>query len=311
MFWNALERSLSGSPVLRDDFGMLWNVLECSGMFWNVPSLAALFWGIVLECSGMLWNALECSGTFWNALECSGTFPPRQPCYLRDWEMQVHFKIHGQGKKNLNGDGFAIWYTKDRMQPGKGCGDTWGHLGQLGTAWGQPGDTWDRAWGHLGHLGTPGTGLGDTLSRVWGHLDAKNSLFPSRTRFREQGQLPGAGSVRGHLSQRGEAAGGSEEEVQPWKPGTASRLPTDPREFPGRPERPGEPARNAGEGGDGWDSFGIHRDPSGWSQWILSGFLGMKEFGIHRDPSGWSQWILRGFLGMKEFGIHQDGPSGF
>lgn len=45
-----------------------------------------------------------------------------QPCYLRDWEMQVHFKIHGQGKKNLNGDGFAIWYTKDRMQPGEGSG---------------------------------------------------------------------------------------------------------------------------------------------------------------------------------------------
>ncbi|KAL7981352.1 hypothetical protein Chor_002248 [Crotalus horridus] len=42
----------------------------------------------------------------------------RVPCYLRDWEMQVHFRIHGQGKKNLNGDGFAIWYTKDRMQPG-------------------------------------------------------------------------------------------------------------------------------------------------------------------------------------------------
>jgi len=34
----------------------------------------------------------------------------------------VHFKIHGQGKKNLNGDGFAIWYTKDRMQPGKAAG---------------------------------------------------------------------------------------------------------------------------------------------------------------------------------------------
>ncbi|XP_041441195.1 uncharacterized protein LOC734646 isoform X1 [Xenopus laevis] len=42
----------------------------------------------------------------------------RVPCYLRDWEMQVHFKIHGQGKKNLNGDGFALWYTKDRMQAG-------------------------------------------------------------------------------------------------------------------------------------------------------------------------------------------------
>lgn len=33
--------------------------------------------------------------------------------------MQVHFKIHGQGKKNLNGDGLAIWYTKERAQKGK------------------------------------------------------------------------------------------------------------------------------------------------------------------------------------------------
>lgn len=33
--------------------------------------------------------------------------------------MQVHFKIHGQGTKNLNGDGLAIWYTKERMQKGK------------------------------------------------------------------------------------------------------------------------------------------------------------------------------------------------
>ncbi|XP_070621542.1 VIP36-like protein isoform X1 [Erythrolamprus reginae] len=55
----------------------------------------------------------------------------RVPCYLRDWEMQVHFKIHGQGKKNLNGDGFAVWYTKDRMQPGPGFGskDTFIGLG--------------------------------------------------------------------------------------------------------------------------------------------------------------------------------------
>ncbi|XP_044781526.1 VIP36-like protein isoform X4 [Bubalus bubalis] len=41
-----------------------------------------------------------------------------EPCFLRDWELQVHFRIHGQGKKNLHGDGLAIWYTKDRMQPG-------------------------------------------------------------------------------------------------------------------------------------------------------------------------------------------------
>lgn len=42
-----------------------------------------------------------------------------QPCHLKNWEMQVHFKIHGQGKKNLNGDGLAIWYTKERMQKGE------------------------------------------------------------------------------------------------------------------------------------------------------------------------------------------------
>ncbi|XP_013859133.1 lectin, mannose-binding 2-like a isoform X2 [Austrofundulus limnaeus] len=42
----------------------------------------------------------------------------RIPCHLKDWEMQVHFKIHGQGKKNLNGDGLAVWYTKERMQKG-------------------------------------------------------------------------------------------------------------------------------------------------------------------------------------------------
>lgn len=35
--------------------------------------------------------------------------------------MQVHFKIHGQGKKNLNGDGLAIWYSKERMQKGERC----------------------------------------------------------------------------------------------------------------------------------------------------------------------------------------------
>uniref|UniRef100_A0A672NH54 Vesicular integral-membrane protein VIP36-like n=1 Tax=Sinocyclocheilus grahami TaxID=75366 RepID=A0A672NH54_SINGR len=45
-------------------------------------------------------------------------FPSLQPCYLMDWEMHVQFKIHGSGKKNLHGDGFAIWYTKDRLHPG-------------------------------------------------------------------------------------------------------------------------------------------------------------------------------------------------
>eukprot|EP00063_Salmo_salar_P016086 XP_013990921.1 PREDICTED: VIP36-like protein isoform X5 [Salmo salar] len=40
----------------------------------------------------------------------------RIPCHLRALELQVHFKIHSQVMKNLNGDVLAIWYTKERMQ---------------------------------------------------------------------------------------------------------------------------------------------------------------------------------------------------
>ncbi|XP_078087416.1 vesicular integral-membrane protein VIP36-like [Mustelus asterias] len=47
-------------------------------------------------------------GSIWN----------RVPCYLKDWELHVQFKVHGTGKKNLHGDGLAIWYTKDRLSPG-------------------------------------------------------------------------------------------------------------------------------------------------------------------------------------------------
>ncbi|KAM9744542.1 lectin, mannose-binding 2-like b [Menidia menidia] len=42
----------------------------------------------------------------------------RIPFFLRDWELKIHFKIHGVGKKNLNGDGLAFWLTKERMQNG-------------------------------------------------------------------------------------------------------------------------------------------------------------------------------------------------
>ncbi|CAB1320033.1 unnamed protein product [Coregonus sp. 'balchen'] len=41
----------------------------------------------------------------------------RVPCYLRDWELQVHFKIHGHGKKNLNGDGIALWSCIWKHEP--------------------------------------------------------------------------------------------------------------------------------------------------------------------------------------------------
>ncbi|KAG8578541.1 hypothetical protein GDO81_010526 [Engystomops pustulosus] len=47
-------------------------------------------------------------GSIWNSM----------PCYLKDWELHVHFRIHGAGKKNLHGDGFALWYARDRLQPG-------------------------------------------------------------------------------------------------------------------------------------------------------------------------------------------------
>lgn len=51
-------------------------------------------------------------GLLWNSV----------PCSVRNWELQVHFKVHGKGK-DLYGDGFAIWYAKDRMVPGQVFGN--------------------------------------------------------------------------------------------------------------------------------------------------------------------------------------------
>jgi len=39
------------------------------------------------------------------------------PCRFRNWELQVQFKVTGT-TKDLFGDGFAIWYAKDRMIDG-------------------------------------------------------------------------------------------------------------------------------------------------------------------------------------------------
>lgn len=33
--------------------------------------------------------------------------------------MHVHFRVHGAGKKNLHGDGIALWYTRDRLVSGR------------------------------------------------------------------------------------------------------------------------------------------------------------------------------------------------
>ncbi|XP_071050402.1 vesicular integral-membrane protein VIP36 [Onthophagus taurus] len=47
------------------------------------------------------------SGALWNTI----------PVQIKNWELQVHFKVHGKGK-DLYGDGFAIWYAKDRLVSG-------------------------------------------------------------------------------------------------------------------------------------------------------------------------------------------------
>ena len=47
------------------------------------------------------------TGAIWN----------NQPVWSRNWEMQIQFRVTGT-KKDLFGDGFAIWYVRDRMQTG-------------------------------------------------------------------------------------------------------------------------------------------------------------------------------------------------
>lgn len=47
------------------------------------------------------------NGSLWNNV----------PCFARDWELRVHFKIHGN-HGNLYGDGIAIWYTDDPRATG-------------------------------------------------------------------------------------------------------------------------------------------------------------------------------------------------
>lgn len=41
---------------------------------------------------------------------------------MHNWEILIHFAVHGQGK-SLFGDGFAVWYTKERGQSGPVLGN--------------------------------------------------------------------------------------------------------------------------------------------------------------------------------------------
>ena len=40
---------------------------------------------------------------------------------MTDWEIQFQFHVHGTGKE-LFGDGFAMWYAKDRNELGSAFG---------------------------------------------------------------------------------------------------------------------------------------------------------------------------------------------
>lgn len=46
-------------------------------------------------------------GAIWNKV----------PCRVRNWEVQLQFKVTGT-TKDLFGDGFAFWYARDRMVDG-------------------------------------------------------------------------------------------------------------------------------------------------------------------------------------------------
>lgn len=47
------------------------------------------------------------SGAIWNSV----------PCMTQNWEININFKVSGKGKE-LFGDGFAIWYARDRLVTG-------------------------------------------------------------------------------------------------------------------------------------------------------------------------------------------------
>lgn len=47
----------------------------------------------------------------------SGAIWSTFPCYVRDWEIHLQFKVHGHNSRFF-GDGFAFWYAKDRNTMG-------------------------------------------------------------------------------------------------------------------------------------------------------------------------------------------------
>ncbi|TSR04290.1 VIP36-like protein [Bagarius yarrelli] len=89
----------------------------------------------------------------------------RIPFYIRDWELQVHFKIHGQGKKNLNGDGLALWLTKERMQIGTSMFFSLKYKSSK---------VYSPVFGNINHF----TGLGVFIDTYPNHENQQERVFP-------------------------------------------------------------------------------------------------------------------------------------
>ena len=62
-------------------------------------------------------------GAIWNKV----------PCRVRNWEVQVNFKVSGT-TKDLFGDGFALWYVRDRMAMGPVFGSRDHFSGKVGIS---------------------------------------------------------------------------------------------------------------------------------------------------------------------------------
>ncbi|XP_069028234.1 lectin, mannose-binding 2-like a [Embiotoca jacksoni] len=118
LYWNLAFLILTASRCFADDDHEMEEFLKreysLSKPYQGVGSYGSSHW----ELMGDAMVTTEQVRLTPDMQSRQGAVWSRIPCHLKDWEMQVHFKIHGQGKKNLNGDGMAIWYTKERMQKG-------------------------------------------------------------------------------------------------------------------------------------------------------------------------------------------------
>lgn len=69
---------------------------------------------------GNLWNTAVCGYYLsqYSAVRVIIFIFCDQPLRVHNWEVLIHFNVHGGGK-DLFGDGFAFWYTKERGKFGK------------------------------------------------------------------------------------------------------------------------------------------------------------------------------------------------